>query len=65
MDKARMINEAVMALVDSEDDDTIHPDMLARMLRTVVESSWQDGMSLEGLIHAARRKFQYGMGEGH
>lgn len=61
-----MINEAVLVLFDSEDDESIDPDMLARRLRVAAESSWQDGMSLEGLIQAARRKFQHGMeGGGH
>jgi hypothetical protein len=58
MDKQRMIFETVQDLFDSEDDGTQELALLQRRLRDVAESCWQEGMTLDGLIQATRRKYQ-------
>lgn len=51
-----MIFEASEELIDSEDDGSMDRGLFRRRVQVTVESCWQDGMTLEGLVQAARRK---------
>jgi hypothetical protein len=60
MSKERMIAAALEDLYDSEDDGAEHPAILRRRISLAIQECWHDGVTLQELVDAVRRKMRDG-----
>ena len=60
MSKERMIAAALEDLYDSEDDGAEHPATLRRRISLAIQECWHDGVRLQELVDAVRRKMRDG-----
>jgi hypothetical protein len=58
MSKQRMIAAALEDLYGSEDDGAEHPATLRRRISLAIQECWHDGVALQELVYAVRRKMR-------
>jgi hypothetical protein len=58
MSKQRMIAAALEDLYDSEDGGAEHPATLRRRISLAIQECWHDGVTLQELVDAVRRKMR-------